>query len=74
MAKEEPQKAGVAGLPQLLKVAEVSTILNVDQRTLRAWIAARKIGVVRLSSRCLRIPSGELERFIEERLDGPKTR
>lgn len=58
-----------SALPELLRVAEAAKMLAVDERTLRGWIAARKIAVVRLSARCLRIRIDDLERFIAERCD-----
>ena len=52
------------GYPRLLSVYEAAEILNLKPVTLRAWIAQRRMGCVRLGRRVL-IPLNEIERLIE---------
>ena len=49
---------------QLKTVRQASRLLEISPHTLRAWIAVRKVGVVRLG-RAVRIPLTEIERLIE---------
>jgi excisionase family DNA binding protein len=50
--------------PQLLTVEQAATGLNVSVHTIRAWIARRKLAVVRLG-RAVRVPSTEISKLIE---------
>jgi excisionase family DNA binding protein len=50
--------------PLLRTVEQAATDLNVSIHTIRAWIASRKIGVVRLG-RAVRVPSSEISKLIE---------
>ena len=50
----------------LLTVAEAAQEWKVKPCTVRAWLLRRKIGCVRLSARCVRIPRSEIERLIIE--------
>ncbi len=50
--------------PRLLSLREACRRIGVCDRTLRAWIAAGRIAVVRLSRRAVRIEEGELARFV----------
>lgn len=47
-----------------LTVEEASMSLGVAQVTLRSWMAARRIGYVRLG-RSVRIPESEIRRLLE---------
>jgi excisionase family DNA binding protein len=49
---------------ELVTVSEAARSLGLAQVTLRAWIAQRRIGVVRLG-RAVRIPLTEIDRLIE---------
>jgi excisionase family DNA binding protein len=46
------------------KVAEAAAELNLSPATIRAWIAQRRIGHVRLG-RSVRIPCHEIQRILE---------
>ena len=50
----------------LLTIPDVAARLNVSERTVRAWIAAGRLAVVRLRPRCVRIEPDEVERMVEE--------
>ena len=50
--------------PALRTVEQAAADLSVSIHTIRAWIARRKIGSVRLG-RAVRIPSSEITRLIE---------
>ena len=49
---------------ELLRVEEFAAILNVKPSTVRAWLLKRRIARVRIGSRAVRIPAGEIERII----------
>jgi excisionase family DNA binding protein len=49
---------------KLLTVARAAAELGIAPVTVRAWVARRRIGVVRLG-RAVRIPSAEVTRLIE---------
>lgn len=51
-------------MSKLLTVNEAAGSLGLAPVTLRAWIAQRRIGVVRLG-RAVRIPLSEIDRLIE---------
>jgi excisionase family DNA binding protein len=51
---------------KLLTIGEAAEELNMRPKTLRAWIAARRISVVRPMGWALRIPASEVTRIIEE--------
>lgn len=57
--KLRPQPSGPAGLAT---VSEGAGYLRVDQRSLRRWIAAGEVRIVRFG-RAVRIPWDELERL-----------
>jgi excisionase family DNA binding protein len=48
-----------------LTIRETAESLNLSQPTIRAWVARRKIGVIRLG-RSVRIPATEIERLLSE--------
>lgn len=45
-------------------VEQAATELNLSRATIRAWIAQRRIGHVRLG-RAIRIPAHEIQRILE---------
>ena len=49
----------------LSKVPEAASKLAISQKTLWAWIGARKIGVHRVG-RSVRIPESEIKRILRE--------
>jgi excisionase family DNA binding protein len=55
----------VGNSDQPLTVAQAATRLNVAKSTVRAWIAQRRLGHVRLG-RAIRVPSSEIARLMEE--------
>jgi len=50
---------------ELLTVGEAAQRLRLKEKTLRRWIALRKIEFVRAGGRAVRIPSAEIDRVIE---------
>jgi excisionase family DNA binding protein len=53
------------GNTKLLTVPQAAEALTLKPKTIRAWVAARRIVCVRLGS-ALRIPASEISRLIEE--------
>lgn len=49
-----------------LTIREAAESLNLSQPTIRAWVARRKIGVIRLG-RAVRIPATEVQRLLTEK-------
>ncbi len=49
----------------LFTVPEAASEFRLTHHTIRAWIARRKIGVVRLG-RAVRIPAAEITRLMEQ--------
>ena len=47
-----------------LTVKQAATELNVSVHTIRAWLASRRLGYVRLG-RAIRIPADEIRRLLE---------
>ena len=45
-------------------VQQAAEALNISEHTIRAWVARRKIGYVRLG-RAIRIPIAEIERLLD---------
>lgn len=66
IAKEEEMSALDSVRRGLLSVEEAAADLAVKPATIRAWLLRRKIGCVRLSARCVRIPRSEVDRLIRE--------
>ena len=54
----------MAQTDRLLTVPEAAEALALKTKTIRAWIAVRRIGCVRLGS-AVRVPVSEVERLIE---------
>jgi excisionase family DNA binding protein len=50
---------------KLLNVAVAAEALGLRPKTLRAWIAARRIGYVRIGG-AIRIPEREVQRIIDQ--------
>jgi excisionase family DNA binding protein len=50
----------------LLQVDEVAALIKVSNKTVRRWIAANELAVVRLG-RSVRVSEAELERFVAAR-------
>jgi excisionase family DNA binding protein len=50
----------------LLQVEEVAALIKVSNKTVRRWIAANKLAVVRLG-RSVRVSEAELARFVAAR-------
>jgi excisionase family DNA binding protein len=48
-----------------LTIRETADALNLSEPTIRAWVASRKIGVIRLG-RAVRVPSAEVHRLLTE--------
>jgi len=46
-----------------LTVRQAADVLNLSQATIRAWLARRKLGYVRLG-RAIRIPQTEIQRIL----------
>jgi excisionase family DNA binding protein len=47
----------------LLTISNAAVLLAMSPKTLRDWVAARKVGVIRLG-RCVRISRAELDRLM----------
>jgi excisionase family DNA binding protein len=62
--RREPEGAVAGGTHKLRTVKEAALDLSVSEHTVRAWVATRKIGSVRLG-RSVRIPAAEIERLVE---------
>ena len=45
-------------------VQEAATELNLSRATIRAWIAQRRLGHIRLG-RAIRVPAAEIHRMLE---------
>jgi excisionase family DNA binding protein len=45
-------------------VEEAAAELNLSRATIRAWIAQRRLGHLRLG-RCIRVPTAEIQRLLE---------
>jgi excisionase family DNA binding protein len=48
-----------------LTVRQAADVLNLSQATIRAWLARRKLGHVRLG-RAIRIPQTEIQRILSQ--------
>jgi excisionase family DNA binding protein len=51
---------------RLLTIAEAAEELSLKPKTLRAWIAQKRVTVVRPGGWTVRIPESEIERIIAE--------
>jgi excisionase family DNA binding protein len=52
---------------ELLSLAQAAPRLGLRVSTLRSWVLLRKIPYIKLSARCIRISSAELEKLIAAR-------
>lgn len=50
---------------KLFTITEASQILSIKPKTLRAWVASRKIGFHKIGG-CVRFSEDEIKRLIEE--------
>lgn len=55
--------------PRLLSAREAARYIGVSERTVRSWIADRKIKVARLGGRVV-LRLVDVDRFIERHLEG----
>jgi len=51
---------------KLLTITEAAEQLSVRPKTLRAWIGAKRVTVVRPGGWSIRIPTSEIERIVAE--------
>jgi excisionase family DNA binding protein len=49
-----------------LTIREAAEALNLSQPTIRAWIARRRIGFIRIGGRSIRVPTSEIDRLLSE--------
>lgn len=52
----------------LLTVREVAALTGFSQGTLRHWISAHRIPVVRISARCVRFRRSDIDSWLEQQL------
>ncbi len=52
--------------PTYVSPSRVAEDLNVDARTVRRWISEGRLTAVRLSARCIRIDTAEVDRFVSQ--------
>lgn len=52
---------------KMYNVEQVAEMFCVTKDTVRNWITSGKLGAVKLSERCLRIPESDLHAFYESR-------
>ena len=62
--RSQERRSSRARVDQPRTVAEAAEELGLSVHTVRAWVAARRIGHIRLG-RAIRIPSAEIRRLIE---------
>jgi excisionase family DNA binding protein len=58
-------------MSRLVTVTQFAELLGLKESTIRAWIARRRIGIVRLG-RAIRVPLEEADRLIAEGTIPPK--
>jgi excisionase family DNA binding protein len=59
------QRAEACTNRHLLSAEQAAELLGLQTKTIRNWIAARRIGVYRIG-RAVRIPESEIERILDE--------
>ena len=70
----DPRVRSASAAPgQPRTVAQAAIEMNVAKSTVRAWLAQRRLGYVRLG-RSIRVPEAEITRFIEEGSTPPAPR
>ena len=52
-------------MEQLYTIKEAAQILRVTPGAVYGWVEARQIGCVKVSGRWIRIPSSEIDAFIQ---------
>jgi excisionase family DNA binding protein len=52
-------------MESLLKIEKVASMLDISPKTIRKWLAERKIASVKVGVKSVRISSGEVQRIIE---------
>ncbi len=57
-------------MDEFLTVAEVASILKLNQQTVRNWIDAGQLPAVRVGQRRVRIKRSDFDRFIEQGYSG----
>ena len=53
-------------MQKLLNVEQAADALAIREKTVRAWIAQRRLGYVRVAGRAIRIPQAEIDRLLSE--------
>ena len=61
---EKTAKGGRSGAAAPRTVAQAADELGLSVHTIRAWIAQRRIGYLRLG-RAIRVPASEIERVLD---------
>ena len=51
----------------LLTYEQAAARLGIAEKTLRNWVAARRIAFVRVSARCTRFDPADLDAYVEDR-------
>ena len=64
-----PEVGRTLVLPRLLTLAEVAKYLRVSPKTVRRWVAARRIPCVRFGTR-LRFDAGDIASWVRQRKEG----
>jgi excisionase family DNA binding protein len=52
----------------LMTSSEVAQLLQVEEGTVKQWVKAQRIPVVRLSSRCLRFRRSDIDAWLDGQL------
>lgn len=68
----DPESGGAGRervLPSLLTLSEVAAYFRVNPKTVRRWVATRRIPCVRLGTR-LRFDSGDIVSWVRQRKEG----
>lgn len=56
-------------LPRLLTISQLATYLNVSSKTVRRWVATRRIPCVRIGTR-IRFEHGDIASWVRQRKEG----
>ncbi|AFS52653.1 hypothetical protein BOX30_09245 [Leptospirillum ferriphilum] len=64
--KKNAQKRGERNMEALFTVREAAKLLTLKESTVYRWILDKKIRPVRVGTRAVRIPEGEILRIREE--------
>lgn len=60
-------------MDKLLTVNDVCKIFNIEKTTLYAWIAKKRIPVIKISGRMVRFKMSEIERWLSEKSHNEET-